>query len=59
MKSILDRTFRYTASYDTDLRRTFARVRRDHRKLAPKAILKTPAGLASVSPIGMNKVADR
>jgi hypothetical protein len=29
MKSILDPTFRYTASFDTDLRRTFARVRRD------------------------------
>jgi len=26
MKSILDPSFRYTASFDTDLRRTFARI---------------------------------
>ena len=31
MKSILDPSFRYTASFDTDLRKTFARIRRDHR----------------------------
>jgi hypothetical protein len=29
MKSILDPSFRYTASHSTDLRRTFARVRRE------------------------------
>jgi len=29
MKSILDPSFRYTKSVDTDLRETFARVRRD------------------------------
>ncbi len=28
MKSILDRSFRYTPSAQTDLRKTFARVRR-------------------------------
>lgn len=32
MKSILDPTFRYTASSNTDLRKTFARVRREMRK---------------------------
>jgi hypothetical protein len=31
MKSILDPSFRYTASFDTDLRKTFARIRRDDR----------------------------
>jgi hypothetical protein len=31
MKSILDPTFRYTPSFSTDLRKTFARVRRDGR----------------------------
>jgi hypothetical protein len=31
MKSILDRSFRYTKSVDTDLRKTFARVRREQR----------------------------
>ncbi len=31
MKSILDPSFRYTKSVDTDLRKTFARVRRELR----------------------------
>ena len=32
MKSILDPSFRYTQSVETDLRKTFARVRRELRK---------------------------
>jgi hypothetical protein len=32
MKSILDPSFRYTKSAETDLRKTFARVRRELRK---------------------------
>ena len=32
MKSILDPSFRYTSSVNTDLRKTFARIRRDQRK---------------------------
>jgi hypothetical protein len=31
MKSILDRSFRYTPSVETDLRKTFARIRRKQR----------------------------
>ena len=31
MKSILDRSFRYTSSVETDLRKTFARIRREQR----------------------------
>lgn len=31
MKSILDPSFRYTKSVDTDLRKTFARIRREQR----------------------------
>jgi hypothetical protein len=31
MKSILDPTFRYTNSLETDLRKTFARIRRELR----------------------------
>ena len=34
MKSILDPTFRYTSSANTDLRKTFARVRRESRRQA-------------------------
>jgi hypothetical protein len=32
MKSILDPSFRYTPSASTDLRKTFARVRREMRR---------------------------
>jgi len=32
MKSILDPSFRYTSSVETDLRKTFAKVRRALRK---------------------------
>jgi hypothetical protein len=31
MKSVLDPTFRYTPSIHTDLRKTFARIRRETR----------------------------
>jgi hypothetical protein len=31
MKSILDPTFRYTPSVQTDVRKTFARIRREMR----------------------------
>ncbi len=34
MKSILDRSFRYTSSQDTDLAKTFARIRREQRRRA-------------------------
>ena len=32
MKSVLDPSFRYTKSIDTDLRKTFARIRREQTK---------------------------
>jgi len=32
MKSILDRSFRYTPSIETDIRKTFARIRREQRR---------------------------
>lgn len=32
MKSILDPSFRYTKSVDTDIRKTFARIRREQAK---------------------------
>jgi hypothetical protein len=32
MKSILDRSFHYTTSAETDLRKTFARIRRETKK---------------------------
>lgn len=48
MKSILDPSFRYVPSMRTDLRKTFARVRRE------QAAAKAP--LASVTPIAKAKV---
>ncbi len=32
MKSILDPTFRYTSSANTDVRKTFARIRREQKQ---------------------------
>jgi len=41
MKSILDPSFRYTSSVDTDLQKTFARIRRDYRQEAERAVQAT------------------
>jgi len=38
MKSILDPSFRYTSSVDTDISKTFARVRRAQRQAAQAAV---------------------
>jgi len=34
VKSLLDPSFRYTKSIDTDIRKTFARIRREQQKQA-------------------------
>jgi len=51
MKSILDRTFRYTPSFNTDLKKTFARVQRERRIALEKAEGAAAPVLASVSSI--------
>lgn len=53
MKSILDPSFRYTPSFNTDLQETFARIRRDHQKGADSIRLVQPTldTLAKVSSI--------
>ena len=43
MKSILDPTFRYVPSVETDLRKTFARVRREQRAGAPRSSAEPPS----------------
>ena len=43
MKSILDPAFRYTNSVNTDLAKTFARVRRAQREAAKGAAQERPA----------------
>ena len=35
MKSILDPSFRYTRSFETDVRKTFDRIRGEQRKQEP------------------------
>ena len=56
MKSILDSSFRYTPSFGTDLKKTFARVRRDRRIEAERSE-RVPAPLnAKISSI-VKKVA--
>jgi hypothetical protein len=51
MKSILDPSFRYTASYNTDLKRTFERIRCSHRNDAERgaqATVNTAVKIASI-----------
>jgi hypothetical protein len=44
MKSILDSSFKYTPSFDTDVRKTFDRVRREHGQGGGRwALVKSPA----------------
>jgi hypothetical protein len=59
MKSILDPSFRYTTSFNTDLSKTFARVRRDHLKEAEAYQQATAERLAKVSPITGKKAVGR
>jgi len=47
MKSIFDPTFRYTPSYSTDLRKTFARLRLERRRSDKPA--RVPAAGANVT----------
>jgi hypothetical protein len=51
MKSILDPSFRYTASFNTDLRRTFARIRRSQRDELARAAHPGADALIKVSSI--------
>jgi hypothetical protein len=50
MKTILDPSFRYTASFSTDLKKTFARIRRSQRSDPAKAAQESavPANVASI-----------
>jgi hypothetical protein len=39
MKSILDPSFRYTMSFNTDIQKTFARIRRERQKSTERLTL--------------------
>jgi hypothetical protein len=56
MKSILDPSFRYTASFNTNLQKTFARIRRDQQQEAERTALPAAGALAKVSSI-VNRMA--
>ena len=59
MKSIFDRSFRYTCAAETDVRKTFARIRRrikDEEELRAQAEAEAQA---KVQPIGQKKAVGR
>ena len=41
MKSILDPSFRYTSSSNTDLRKTFERIRRELQRDAARGVVRS------------------
>jgi hypothetical protein len=51
MKSILDPTFRYTSSANTDLRKTFARIRRENRRQTQVSTRENAETAPKVTPI--------
>ena len=51
MKSILDRSFHYTPSAQTDLRKTFARLRREQREQVETGVTRTQALAAAESKV--------
>jgi len=58
-KSILDPTFRYTASVNTDLRKTFARIRREQRQGAGGVARTTEEARLKVLPMTRKTVRGR
>ena len=56
MKSIFDPSLRYTASFDTDVKKTFARLQRAQRRELDKAVPAPAAGLGNVSPIARRSI---
>ncbi len=51
MKSILDPEFRYTPSVETDLRKTFARIRREQRRQLETRVAADAEARRNVLPI--------
>ncbi|MDQ6916611.1 MAG: hypothetical protein M3023_02185 [Pseudomonadota bacterium] len=57
MKSILDPSFRYTTSVETDLRKTFAKVRRELRKQEQAQLMVNEETTRKVLPLHSRKAA--
>lgn len=53
MKSILDPTFEYTPSAKTDLKKTFARIRREQKALSPATPRVHPRSLSPEQPVDL------
>jgi hypothetical protein len=51
MKTVFDPSFRYTPSFNTDLKKSFAKIRRAQREESEKAAPEPAASLDNVSPI--------
>lgn len=51
MKSVFDRSFHYTPAVQTDIRKTFARIRREIREKERVREMAETETLAKVSPI--------
>lgn len=55
MKSILDPTFHYVPSAETDLRKTFARIRREMTRARAQSAARDAAGAGRVVPLARAK----
>jgi hypothetical protein len=55
MKSLLDPSFRYTSSVDTNIRKTFARVRREQARATGKLVSVQNQPVPSIIPIKKRK----
>jgi hypothetical protein len=53
MKSIFDRSFHYTPSFETDVKKTFAKIRRQQRQIRIQAAAETKQ---KVLPIRQSKI---
>ncbi len=51
MKSVFDRSFHYTPSVQTDIRKTFARIRREQREQLREREAAEVEAKSTVSPI--------
>ena len=56
MKSILDPSFHYTRSFETDLHKTFARIRREQRRRDRSQVKPGPVAMGKVLTIKERKV---
>jgi hypothetical protein len=56
MKSVLDRSFQYTPAVETDLKKTFARVRRQLKEEQKERVLAEAEAKVKVSPIKPGRI---